>query len=122
MCCRYVGRVRFRVEGVVGSLSDVSATLSELCFMRAAIASQRRPVRSQQTARFPRSTALNFGSRKTRPVKNPSLGLLSTPPYRDASKKTGALGRDGNLGSTIMTHYTQCSGARTPMTEMAKSA
>ena len=39
MGCRYVGRVRLRVEGGVGSLSDASATLSELCFMRALIAS-----------------------------------------------------------------------------------
>ena len=31
--------VRLRVEGGVGSLSDASATLSELCFMRASIAS-----------------------------------------------------------------------------------
>ena len=39
MGCRYVGRVRFRVESGVGSLSDASATLNYLCFTRALIAS-----------------------------------------------------------------------------------
>ena len=39
MGCRYVGTVRLRVEGVVGSLSDASATLNYLCFTRALIAS-----------------------------------------------------------------------------------
>ena len=42
MGCRYVGTVRLRVEGGVGSLSDASATLSELCFMRASIASREQ--------------------------------------------------------------------------------
>ena len=42
MGCRYVGTVRFRVEGVVGSLSNASATLNYLCFTRALIASREQ--------------------------------------------------------------------------------
>ena len=78
MCCRYVGTVRLRVEGVVGSLSDASATLSELCFTRAFIPAPGAKCQGQQTARFPRarSTALNS---KAREESSREIFFLGTP-------------------------------------------
>ena len=125
MCCRYVGTVRLRVEGVVGSLSDASATLRELCFTRALITSAGSKVPGPADGSIPPGPLNGPELQGTGRVDDSSSELLSTPPSCDASKnpKSGPRGRAGSLGSsTIMTHYTQCSGARTPMTEMAKSA
>ena len=124
MCCRYVGTVRLRVDGVVGSLSDASATLNYLCFTRALIASAGSKVPGPADGSIPPGP-LNgpelqgtggLASRKLLPWGSFLLLLSKKNPVQ------APRGRGGSLGSTIMTHYNQCSGARTPITEMAKSA
>ena len=98
-----VGTVRLRVEGGVGSLSDASATLSELCFMRALIASR------EQSGAWPAAG---------RASNSPSaVGCVRERCFPSSHLYVA-------LGITIVTHYTASStcGARTPITEMASSA
>ena len=63
-------------------------------------------------------------ARKTRPVKDSSFRRLPTATRAKKLPVWAARSRRQRLGITIMTHYTASStcGARTPMTEMAKSA